>query len=624
MTDHKSIITLYDFSTEDESYGLDFVIFRPEADMPQVTVGDVILATSAKVQKYRSDPFSLITNHVTSIRVYKASKIPNPPKSAKVALEPASKRDGHVPSTEETAYVSYIHHKIDKYSLPEEVEFQARAAQSLNTKRKFSLLKDVEEGKFYDLIVQVGREPHIGFDIVTLYVSDYTENPHFHPRTWEGLSGSTSGPGDPYGYTTGGADIPREEWLGPYGKRSLQVSCFEPHSTYVRDEVKAGQWIGLRNVQIKHGRDGQFLEGFVRGERNTASAKINVHLLETRDPDAIDPNLKEALRRCRDYHKKKKKQIEEVRAAQTAGLKRRASASSGQETRPINGKNRRKALRAAKCQGGDEKLEIQEPQLDLNRHVTCETRDALPSTIESILRPTVHEITTKNQATTLMLPFICAKFRAHARVVDFFPASLEDFAHGRRQTEYDVLSDNGEDSEGPSSSDEEGTSSSQRIWEWRFALQLEDPTPPNDAKSPGLPPRLWVFVDNPEAQCLTGLDAADLRQDADTLNKLRERMFTLWGNLEELKVQAAGRKQQGREAEDSKQYRTRSARKSQPRLPKPPLQSSHPEDGGAGNGEAVSNIPFSCCIKQYGVYEGKDGKGQWVRCFGLFGTKIHD
>jgi hypothetical protein len=592
--------------------------------MPQVAAGDVILATSARVQKYRSDPFSLITNHVTSIRVYKASKIPNPPQSAKVALEPASKRDGHVPSTEETAYVSYMHHKIDKYSLPEEVEFQARAAQSLNIKRKFSLLKNVEEGKFYDLIVQVAREPHVGFDVVTLYVSDYTENPHFHPRTWEGLSESTSGPGDPYGYTTGGVDIPREGWLGPYGKRSLQVSCFEPHSIYVRDEVKAGQWIGLRNVQIKHGRDGQFLEGFLRGERNNTSATINVHLLETRDPDTIDPNLREALRRCRDYHKKKKKEIKEVKAAQAAGLKRRASASSGQGTRPINGKDRRKALRAAKCQGGDEKLENQEPQLDLNRHVTCETRDAPPSTIESILQPTVHEITTKNQVTTLVLPFICAKFKAYARVVDFFPASLEDFAYGRRQTEYDVLSDNGEDSEGPASSDEEGTSSSQRIWEWRFALQLEDPTPPYNAKGPGQPPRLWVFVDNPEAQCLTGLDAANLHQDADTLNKLRERMFTLWGNLEELKTQAAGRKQKEEETEGDKQHWTRSARKSQPRLPKPPLQSSHPEDEGEGNGETVSNIPFPCCIKQYGVYEGNGGKGQWVRCFGLFGTKIHD
>lgn len=619
LADHKSSIALYDLSIEDENNGLEFVIFRPEACMPQVDVGDVVLVTAAKVQKYQSNPFSLITNHATSIRVYKASKIPKHPQSAKIALEPASKRDGHVPSPEETAYVSHIHHKIDKCFLPEETKFQARAAQSLNTRRKFGLLKDVEAGKFYDLIVHVAREPYAGFDLATLYVSDYTENTHFHPKAWEGLSELASGV-DPYGYTTGGANIPREDWIGPYGKKSLQVTCFEPHASYIRDEVKAGQWVSLRNVQIKYGRDGQFLEGFMRG-----NPTINVYVLDTGDPDTIDPNLKEALRRCRDYHKMKKRQIKEVKSAQIAGLKRRASASSGQEAPPINGKERRReARRAIKRQGADEPLDKQEPQPNLNHHVTCETRDAPNSTIASILRPTVHEITTKNQNTTLVLPFICAKFKASARVVDFFPASLEDFAYGRRQTEYDVLSDNEEDSEGPSSSDDEETSRSQRVWEWRFALQLEDPTPSDHAKGAAPPPRLWVLVDNLEAQCLTGLDAADLRQDTDMLNKLRKRMFTLWGNLEELKTQAAGRKQMEQETEDGNHHRFRGAGKSQPRLPKPPLQSSHPEIEGEGDGKAVSNIPFTCCIKQYGVYEGKEREGRWVRCFGLFGTKIHD
>ncbi|KAH6854346.1 hypothetical protein B0I37DRAFT_336231 [Chaetomium sp. MPI-CAGE-AT-0009] len=615
--DYKSSITLYDLSIDDESYGLDFNIFRQEADMPQVTVGDVILTTSAKVQRYQGN-LSLISNHTTSIRVYKASKIPNPPQSAKIALEPASKRNGYLPSTEETAYVSHIHHKIDKYSLPEEAVFQARVAQSLNIKRKFSLLKDVEEGNFYDLTVQVAREPYAGLDLVTLYVSDYTENPHFHPRAWEGLAEPASGPGDPYGYTMGGVDMPREDWVGPYGKKSLQVTCFEPHSSYILDEVRAGQWVMLRNVQIKYGKDGQFLEGFMRGERNASGTTINVYVLETKDANAIDPNLKEALRRCRDYQKTKRKQIKELKSAQAAGLKRKASSSSGQETRPLNHKERRKALRAAKRPEEGENPGNQGPRLDFNPYVTCETRDAPSSTIESILQPTVHEITTKNQPASMVLPFICARFRARARVVDFFPTSLEDFSCGRRQAEFDVLSDNEEDSENSSSSDDEDTSSNQRIWEWRFALHLEDPTPPNNATGSGPRPRLWVLVDNAEAQCLTGLDAADLRRDADTLNKLRERMFTLWGNLEELKAQAAERKQKEQGAEDGKQ---RQPRKPQP-LPKPPLQSSLPEDEAEGSEEAVSNKPFTCCIQQYGVYEGKEGEGQWVRCFGLFGTKI--
>lgn len=71
----------------------------------------------------------------------------------------------------------------------------------------------------------------------------------------------------------------------------------------------------------------------------------------------------------------------------------------------------------------------------------------------------------------------------------------------------------------------------------------------------------------------------------------------------------------------------------------PPMESSDAEDGGPrrGRGErggeaaaAVSNKPFTCCIKQYGVSVREDdpalasaGNGRrWERVFGLFGTKI--
>jgi hypothetical protein len=616
LADYKSTITLYDLSTEDDGYDINFVLFRPEADMPQVTAGDIIVTTKARVQRFLSNPMSLITNRTTSIRVFTASKIPKRSQSAKVALAPASKQDGHTPTADETAYVSHVHHKINKDSLPDEHEFQARAAQSLNIKRKFSLLKDVQEAKFYDLVVQVAREPYAGLSMVTLYVSDYTENPHFHPQVWQGLPELTSGDDD--------ANPPNKEWVGPYGKMSLQVTCFEPHSTFILSEVKAGDWVGLRNVQIRYGRDGQFLEGFLREERNTANTRINVHVLEITNPDTIDPNFKEALRRCRDYQKQKRKQIKEIKSAQVAGLKRKESASSGQETRPPNSKDRRKRNRAAKEQKENpaakeqketQKVADEELRLGLNDHVTCETHDAPYSTIETILKPPVHETTINNKPVSLTIPFICAKYRARVRIVDFFPPSLEDFACSRKQTEYDVLSDNSDDSE-CSSSDDEDAAAGQRVWEWRFALHLEDPAPATNPKDSGPRPRLWVFVDNYEAQCLTGLDAADLRQDSNTLNRLRQRMSTLWGNLEEHKAQAAERKQKD-------QAPTKSG-KQQPRLPRPPLQSSPAANEAAEGGEeAVSNKPFTCCIRQYGVYEKeRGGEGKWVRCFGLFGTKI--
>lgn len=588
--------------------------------MPQVTLGDVVVLTTVRVHKYLADPLSLITNRNTSIRVYTASKIPQPPQSAQVALVPSLKRDSHRPSAQENAYVSHIYHKIDKYSFPDEHEFQQRATQSLNVTQKFSLLKDIQDGKFYDLIVQVAREPYSNFGMSTLYVSDYTVNPKFHLQRWEGLSESTSGDGDPYGYTSGSAAVPKTDWVGPYGKMSLQVTCFGDHSKYVCEEVTAGQWVALRNVQIKYGRDGSFLEGFIREERNVTNARVNVTVLDTGDRETIDPKLKEAIRRCRDYDKKKKQQMKEVKAARTAGAKRKASAPSEQEERPLNSRGRRKAKRADKQQKPREGSSNGQLRLELNGQVTCEAHDAPYSTIESILEPPLHETTIDNQTAALAMPFTCAKHKAQARVVDFFPPSLEDFACSRKQTDFDVLSDNeDEDDDASSSSDDETGPNASHIWEWRFALQLEDPTPPpttTNTQKAGKRSRLWVFVDNFEAQCLTGLDATDLRRDSATLAQLRERMFTLWGDLEEHKTRAAERERHGDQAAVNGDRRD-------PRREKPPMESDA-EDEDKEPEQAVSNKPFACCIKQYGVYEkgAEEEGGRWVRCFGLFGTKI--
>ncbi|KAL2139251.1 hypothetical protein VTI28DRAFT_5462 [Corynascus sepedonium] len=614
--DYKCTITLYDLSTDEDNHDINFAIFRPEADMPKVTVGDVIIGTSVRVQMFRGS-LSLITNNTTSIHVYAASKIPAWPQPAGVALVPASKRDTRTPSAAETTYVSYIYHKIDKYSLPDQQEFQAKAKQSLNVKQKFSLLKDVQEGKFYDLIVQVVRDPYEGVSTLTLYVSDYTENPHFHPRAWQGLSDPISGDGDPYGYTTTDVDRPSKEWVGPYGKMSLQITCFDPHSSFIREVVKAKQWVGLRNVQIKYGRDGQYLEGFLRGDSHSS---VNVDVLDPTNADTIDPNLKEALRRCRDYHKKKKQQIKDIKAAQEAGMKRKASASLPQEDRPPNSKDRRKHKRAVKERLTNDKGVSQEPHIAVNDLVTCEKHSAQYSTVESILEPVVYETTINNQTTSLVVPFVCAKYQALVRVVDFFPPSLEDFTCSRKQTPYDVLSDNEADSDCATSSDDEEAAEGERVWEWRFALQLEDAGSSSHQQQSASRSRFWVLVDNIEAQCLTGLDAVDLREDPETLQKLRKRMSILWGDLGEKKAQAAEkrRKEQGAQNEGQTRYRT------QLRLERPPLQSSPAEDNEGGVFEVpVSNKPFVCCIKQYGVLqEGSDEEGAWVRCYGLFGTKI--
>lgn len=679
-SDWKCTLTLSDLSIEDEPAGVELVIFRPEARMPEVGAGDVIVVLSAKVQRFKSNPKSLITSKITTICVYKAAKIPVYPASAQAALLPPRQGESHkLLKDEHHQYVSYCYHVIDKYDIPDEAEYQQRVTVSLNVKDKFSLLKDVTDGKFYDLIGQVTKDPYTDeMGRVTLYLSDYTENDLFFHYTWEGVRDlvAASRPADAYpendSYNSGSQNY--HPWVGPYGKRTIQISCYDAHADFIRESgVGAGTWLSLRNVQVKFGRNGAHLEGFLREERNASGRKVNVEILDIVAPhpsvtnEKVDPRLKEAVRRWRDYSREKKTQIKAVKAAQEAGAKRKASIASDDvldnqpPSKKLTAKERRKLRRA-----GLEKKAAEEQEkeaLGLNELVTCEAHPKPVSTLASILEPVMYEILVDNQPVKIPLPFTNAKYNARVRIVDFYPRRLEDFACGRKRTEFDILSDNDDSGDDDSGDDDESdvdnsgstmdTASScneendqGRTWEWRFALLLEDaatPWPPSPTVAKPKPTRLWATVDNTEAQCLTGLDAVNLRRDPHTLATLRERMFTIWGNLEELKAAkaraAAAKKKERAEREGAKKHKGK-------RIPldklKPPLEDSDGESEKQQDGvteEQISNKPFSCCLKQYGVRVGSEDDdglpkmdsingptgpgGGWVRVFGLFGTKIY-
>lgn len=110
----------------------------------------------------------------------------------------------------------------------------------------------------------------------------------------------------------------------------------------------------------------------------------------------------------------------------------------------------------------------------------------------------------------VVLPFVNQKYRANVRVVDFFPDRLEDFAVGRRRSEYDILSDY---SGGESTDNEEDMRTfrkgkgfgGEKVWSWRFALLVEDLA--EDHELVGKRPYIWLNVDNQAAQGLLDMDA---------------------------------------------------------------------------------------------------------------------
>ena len=285
--------------------------------------------------------------------------------------------------------------------------------------------------------------------------------------------------------------------------------------------------------------------------------------------------------------------------------------------------------------------------------VAC-THDIIPTrSLSSILAfETTHAHITPN-GTACILPFqnICS--RATVRVVDFFPHDLVDFAVRHKTSEFDALSDNenGDDSENgnefssmPSSynSGLESSSNVKSKWEWRFCLLLEDANPSMEK----IKDRMKVVVANDDAVFLLKLDAekyvvirellhaasiftsyfssallelllieplfrntpfrwlipispsSSLRTAPVALSQLREKLFILWGDLEERKSCARALKD---------------------RNVNQAICKTTAEDGKIGMTQSLPRtIPFQCCIKEYGVKV----HGGWKRRFRMFGSTI--
>ncbi|OAA77552.1 telomere-binding alpha subunit central domain protein [Akanthomyces lecanii RCEF 1005] len=620
-TDYKAQIRFYDESAQDvDSKSLTLNVFRGRDAMPNPACGDVVVILRAKVQTYNFE-LSLMTNYQTDIYVFTALNIPKPPQGAEKALHPIVKKPSRVLTGADFVHVSAFYHRIDKDRVPTAAEYHHKFEASVQVKEKFSLLRDVACDRFVDVIAEVVKQPYDLGDKFTLWISDYTEHANFFNFIMEDLDSHTRpGPRN----SAVGSNAADSDWCGPYGKHSLQITCWEPHAAAIRaNNISVGSWVFIKNLQIKYGRNSSNLEGFLRGDQEFHS-KINISVLENLDDaDAMDPRLLDTIRRRLNYEKEKKSQLKSIREAAKAGQKRRAALEDDSKPRKSNSKARRNEKRqAAKnvavsaTNPEHEKSptpEAKTSKIKLNSIIKCENEKQPLSTVAELLEQIYFETLISTDAAKLPLPFINANYRASVRVKNYLPHRLEDFTFAKLKGDiYDVLSDAESDS---SDNSEDMTMdrfvTSERIagWAWRFHLLLEDARDTDDAEQKD---EVWVTVDNHAAQCLLNMNACDLNHSKSEVAKLREKLFYLWGDLEEQKTKKLQRK-----AKAGKQARTNA----------PPADS---DDEGPSSGIVPANRPFSCCIKQYGVKmreadEAKADAGEgrrWQRMYGLFGTQI--
>ncbi|MCJ1388176.1 hypothetical protein MMC18_001021 [Xylographa bjoerkii] len=593
--------------------------FRPqETDLPSFrSTGDVVMLRNIKIKDWSGMKIILSGRSSTWV-VFHQTSIPMFIPDTQPKLDHSKQARVPEPNIPETTYAITLCNSQDRSTYSARISQNAsidsgtsNASISANSgpRLKFSLVKDVVVATYYDIVGQVVKlYPD---DIKTeLYITDYTSNGLLYNYEWgRGADDGTTRDGDAYGYAPRAT---KKKWQGPFGKLTLSVTLWDPHSRWAQANVKEGDFVFLRNVHIKWSK-GSKIEGVLHSDRQWPE-KVDVSVLDIKENG--DDRVKDVLRRKRDYMKKyehqSKESMDEVR-----GQKRK----DGDSGKPLSSAQMKKKRRQERKEAEQEKKKTTEivdsdassiikKGAELNRNVAC-THDSIPTrSLSSILSLEKTHAHTTPDGTACILPFQNTCSRATVRVVDFFPHDLADFAVRYKTSEFDALSDDDENeadnSDGrgsspansitSSNSDSDGSRKAESKWEWRFCLLLEDANPSMEKTKE----RIKVFVADGDAVFLLKMDAENLRTSPTALSQLREKLFILWGDLEERKI---------------------GARALQEKTTNQAVRKTGTDDVKEGVIQSPPRtIPFQCCIKEYGVKV--KGGWEWERKFRIFGVTI--
>lgn len=586
--------TLHDPSWGEED-GLKFKFFnRFMNKLPAVAAkGDVVLLRNVKIKLYNHQPIGL-SNSATTWGVFPESSIPmGIDELPSGEIESTKSSDAFHTSRAETEYAILLCNSRNRQAVtcrnpPTSLQVKSTVKENGGAmpkqKEKFSLVRDLELSTnteqlvFADLLGEV-RKLHANDYRLELSITDYTVHKELYNYAYgcddEGADG------DVYGYMN---DM-QKQWPGPWGKMTITVTLWDRQADFARAEVKEGAFVLLRNVQITRDRDGKRMEGKLRGDRRF-SDKVNVQLLKTSEAGS-NSRMLELLKRKKEYEKRAK--IENKRfLGDMTNVRKRAWIPEGDAEQPETKLSKRKKNDRKKK---EKIMEISEAaqngevaRLDINAHVRCNNHDVPLKLVDEIVDTEILRRKTPN-GNDFYLPFQNCRYHSKVHVVDFWPDDIGNFAAPYCESQYELLSDD-EDSGGV---DINMGGAGDEKWEWRFFLLVEDASSPAIAGQPKAQMELLVAGD--DGDCLLDMDASDLRKDPRKLAQMREKLFVLWGDLQERKAAA-----------------------------------------GVENEDKISNIrpsakPFECLIKEYGI-RSRNEKGQlkgeldFDRMFRIWGTTI--
>ena len=652
-TDWVVTFSIADLTSRNEGIRVRF--FALKANLPKIEgTGDVVLLRNVQCKPFQGSDV-VLSNFNTQWTVFRSDDIPEGPINSATRLSFVSSKGRcalqKAPTLQDMRYAVDICNMQDRsrFQKVEPIPFKAAnigSGTGSKPRDKFSLLKDVGAGTFYDLVGHVVKAYPTG-DRLDLHITDYTSNALFydHVSNVEADHAGVSRDGDEYAYIN--PPKPRQ-WNGPSGQRTMIVTMFPPHSSYAMRKVEEGDYVWLRNVHVKVGKDGiARLEGIMHEDRKFPD-KVEVSVVSSKDDDRV----KDILRRKRDYENQltkddKSKESKDDKKGNAEKCEKLLSRSQKKRKREKERKEKESTESAAKVQKSnpqernttsdilpkrptkstDTQATIRAAYLEENEYIVCSHPEKIIVPVSTILDRTKSHSYTKD-GRHYILPFQNFNYRVKVRVVDFKPQRIEDFCVKTRVSEYADLSDNddgmdsSEDdvsvaSSGPpypdSSQDGAGNVSDRgsehgrktHEWQWRFALLLEDAS---DMAPKTQKDRIGVYVSGKDAEFLLRTDPINLRRSEKSLAKLRETLFILWGNLEERKIKKPPMTETDNNIQCGRSI---------------PKQEEHSKIvkatiGGGSGPDGRLTKPFTCCLKEYGIKR----QGKWERKFAMFGATI--
>jgi protection of telomeres protein 1 len=589
---------------------------REEDKLPQVkTTGDVVILRNLKFKRYGGDR-TLLSNSSSSWVVLEYASLndcPDPTADTadvKMHLSTRSVAPTAKPSKQELAYAKALLDLEDTsrwQAPPRATALQIAQIQAANggtptqsqVVNRFTTISSLHapanhQKLYIDLFCEVRRMYNPEGNRVEMSVTDYTEHDRLYNYAPVDEDSNGAFDGDRFGYI----DSTNKLWPGPWGKMTMLIILWPPHSEEALKTVTLGSFVYLKKVHVKLDKDESKLEGVMHTD-NFYASRVNVSVWHSKDA-GDDKRFVALLQRKKAYEEHcKKHQLRFIRDAKPRDTdpKRKPSVShseprdekeetatslTAKQKRNQRNKQRRKAKAAARADPDKHDSEAEMPNApapSTNAYVRTQNHDVPLTSIISILDPDA--LLRKTPAgNSFNLPFQNCVYKSKVRVVDFFPDHLEDFAVPVKENQYAALNSDAESEESGSDMEISASEDDGVRWQWRFVLLVEDPSAPKaNAKH-----QLELLVANSDAEYLLNeVKACNLRRNPKMLAQLREKLFVLWGDLEERKREheAEVEREKGRA-----------------------LLQGHGKTSGVpawGVGFNASARPFECFIKEYGV-----------------------